>query len=354
MKPIRVIQWATGSKGSAALRELIRRPEFELVGLRVYGADKLGRDAGDIAGLGMETGVIATDDVEAILRTEADCVLYMAQMRLPMDQHDANICRILEAGKNVVAATGYYWPETHGADYVARLEAACIRGGTTLFGTGFSPGFMTERLAPTLTEAVSEVRSVKYLEVCDCSRNRKELIVDVMGCGLPPGRVDLDDYATQLTTWYHFEALDGLAHWLGVTLDDKRTEIEQVIATEDETLPCGLTIRAGEVGATIRRWIGYRGGQPFITSEHRWNAVTHLPGFQTEDLWQIEVEGRPSLRMQLQLSESFADFEGEETYNPVFLAIASPLLNAIAPVCAAPPGILKARVFGACQNVAGT
>jgi hypothetical protein len=340
-----MIQWATGAKGVVALREIIRHPNLELVGLRVYDPSKVGRDAGEIAGL-PAVGIAATDRIEDIIALDADCVFYMAQVRLPMDEHDDNVCRLLESGKNVIALTGYYWPATHGAAYVERLERACARGRSTLFGTGFSPGFITERLAVSLTEACTRVDSIHYLEVCDCSRNKESLIVEVMGCGKPPADLPLDDHTTRLTTWYHYEAIDALAHALGVTLDEKRAEIETRTATQDEQLACGLTIRAGTVGATIRRWIGLVNGRPFITSEHRWMVVSHLPDFAADDLWQITIEGAPAIQMQLRLADSFADAPADDpASNPVFQAIVAPLLNGVATVCAAPPGILRAPVF---------
>jgi len=45
----RVAQWATGRIGTAALRELIRSPQFELVGVYVHSAEKDGQDAGHCA-----------------------------------------------------------------------------------------------------------------------------------------------------------------------------------------------------------------------------------------------------------------------------------------------------------------
>ena len=46
----RIIQWGTGNVGKHALRTIVERPDFELVGLRVYNPDKVGKDAGDLLG----------------------------------------------------------------------------------------------------------------------------------------------------------------------------------------------------------------------------------------------------------------------------------------------------------------
>ena len=43
---LRVVQWATGNIGTRALREVIRHPSLELVGVLVYDPDKDGVDAG--------------------------------------------------------------------------------------------------------------------------------------------------------------------------------------------------------------------------------------------------------------------------------------------------------------------
>jgi len=44
------VQWATGNTGQRALREVIRHPNLELVGVLVYDDAKDGVDAGDLCG----------------------------------------------------------------------------------------------------------------------------------------------------------------------------------------------------------------------------------------------------------------------------------------------------------------
>ena len=71
----RVIQWSTGNVGRHALRCIERHPELELVGLWVHSPEKAGKDAGELAGLA-PNGVVATNDVDALLALDADCVCY--------------------------------------------------------------------------------------------------------------------------------------------------------------------------------------------------------------------------------------------------------------------------------------
>jgi hypothetical protein len=107
--PYRVIQRATGNTGQRALREVIRDPSFELVGVLVYSDEKNGVDAGELCGE-PTTGVMATTDREAVLQLDADCCIYMPRATgrgvtragLTEDELVADIVALLERGTNIV------------------------------------------------------------------------------------------------------------------------------------------------------------------------------------------------------------------------------------------------------------
>jgi len=71
----RVIQWATGGVGRAAIEGIIKHPGLQLVGCWVHSPDKAGLDVGELCGIG-PVGVTATNDVEELLAMEADVVLW--------------------------------------------------------------------------------------------------------------------------------------------------------------------------------------------------------------------------------------------------------------------------------------
>jgi 4-hydroxy-tetrahydrodipicolinate reductase len=72
------VQWATGNIGTRALREIIRHPDLELVGVFVYDSQKVGLDAGELC-REPATGIATTTDRAAIQALRADCVVYMAR-----------------------------------------------------------------------------------------------------------------------------------------------------------------------------------------------------------------------------------------------------------------------------------
>ena len=57
--PLRVFQVASGNVGTEMIRRIQNHPDLELVGLHCYSTDKVGRDVGEIAGIG-PVGITAT------------------------------------------------------------------------------------------------------------------------------------------------------------------------------------------------------------------------------------------------------------------------------------------------------
>jgi hypothetical protein len=90
-RPLRVIQWATGSIGQIAIRHMAENPAFQVVGCYVTSQEKDGRDIGEIAGTG-PLGVAAARDAGALLALDADCVNY-APLYVDIDE----IVRILRS-----------------------------------------------------------------------------------------------------------------------------------------------------------------------------------------------------------------------------------------------------------------
>src|SRR5258708_39385926 len=98
--PLRVAVWSTGGIGAIAVRAVDENPYTDLVGVWVPSADKAGRDAGEIVGIG-PIGVTATNDADELIALRPDCVVYTANG----PERDAaavpDYVRLLEAGINV-------------------------------------------------------------------------------------------------------------------------------------------------------------------------------------------------------------------------------------------------------------
>src|SRR5271155_383055 len=144
---LRVIQWATGGVGKAAIECVLNHPQLELVGCWVHSADKNGRDVGEILGTAA-LGVTASSSSEEVLALDADCVVYS-----PLVPNDEEVVAILRSGKNVVTPVGWVYPDLSNPGVNAIAEAA-LAGGVTLHGSGIHPGGITERF-PLMLSALS-------------------------------------------------------------------------------------------------------------------------------------------------------------------------------------------------------
>src|ERR1700690_1212551 len=94
----RVVLWGTGNVGRHALAGIDARPDLELVGVWVSNPDKVGRDAGDLAGRGRPPGGAAPAAADALFALPPDCFVHtaMADHRLP--EALADLEKILRAG----------------------------------------------------------------------------------------------------------------------------------------------------------------------------------------------------------------------------------------------------------------
>ena len=64
--------------------------------------NKIGRDAAELCGLSEPTGIIATDDIDALIALKPDCVVYTAQGETRPMEAIEQLSKLLAAGINVV------------------------------------------------------------------------------------------------------------------------------------------------------------------------------------------------------------------------------------------------------------
>jgi hypothetical protein len=130
----RVVQWTTGNVGQRSVIAAAANPELEIVGCYAWGPDKVGRDVGELCGID-PIGVLATNDINALLALKPDCVIY--NPKWPDVDH---MVRILESGINITATAGFITGHALGADRQRILEA-CERGKSSIFGSGMNPAW---------------------------------------------------------------------------------------------------------------------------------------------------------------------------------------------------------------------
>jgi hypothetical protein len=338
---IRVALIGTGNCGSLALRQLINDARFELTGVWVSSDAKVGKDAGDLAGLDGSTGVAATNDLDAILAAKPDCVVYCAMGDTRLPEAMADIRRILAAGVNVVgSAPGvlqYPW-QVIPDKYIDRVEEAARQGNSSVFVTGVDPGFATDLLPFALTGTCQTIEQVRTMEIADyATYDGATVMFDVMGFGKQLGDFPILFQPGVLSIAWG-TAIRQLAAGLGVEVDEIRDSVEQEPAPEDFDVAVGR-IAKGTVAALRFQIEGMVQGQPVIVVEHITRLRADLrPDWaqpaQPGGSYRVEITGEPSYVVDVCPTSR----NGDHNYAAI-LAAAGRIVNAIPDVVAAAPGI---------------
>lgn len=333
-----MVQWSTGGVGSLAIAAIARRPDFELVGVWVHDSDKVGRDAGELAGID-PLGLPATSDFDALLALAPDCVCYSASGESRPTEAVEDFCRILEAGVDVVTTSvpGLLYPPAFDPSEVARVDEACRRGGASLYVSGIEPGFAGDHLVLTLATLSDRIRSVRTQEIFGYQDYPVAFtIFEVFGFGKPLEHQCLMELpGVQTGAWG--PPVKMVADQLGVELDGIRETYERRVTERRLDVAAGA-IEAGTVGAVRFETIGVVGGRDAIVIEHVNRMARDLaPEWPTADrdgTYRIVVDGEPSLTCELQLGGA------DDSSDHGMVATTMRVVNAIPFVCDAQPGIV--------------
>ena len=334
----RVVHWGTGNAGALALRGILSHPDLELVGLLSHSPDKVGRDAGELCGV-EPVGIAASDDIDAMLTLDADCLCYMGDgLKYPKESVEA-MCRFLAAGRNVVTTSvlALVNPATASPDLLDPIEAACQQGNTTFFCNGADPGFASDLIPITLLSLMDDVEGVRIQEIINYGfYDQVETMRTLFGFGQ-----SLDYEAPLFTSGALTEYWGGvialIADKLGVRLEEIRETHDLVAMDRDVEIAVG-TIAAGTTAAIRFDVQGMVNGRPVIVVEHYTRIDTDAaPEWPRcaggENGYRILLEGRPQLACEVTMADEHGGDGG-------LIANGMRVVNAIPFVCDAEPGTL--------------
>ena len=346
MSASRIIQWGTGNVGKHALRAIVERPDFELVGLRVYDPDKVGKDAGELLDQA-PVGVLATDDIDEILAIDAECVCYTAlgstlpDAEAPLD----DICRLLASGKNVVSSAveyhAYFRPgfelQGAGVDAHARMTEACEKGQTSFFHVGINPGYAMDLWPILLSRLSRRIDHLTVTEVVDMSGYPSiHMVRDAIGFGLPPDAESaVDAHNRDVYESAFYVSMRMLADAISLEIDEVTYRREVVVTDHALEIAAGR-IDVGTVAAMKVVFDGIVHGRPVISLELVWRVSSDVaPEWPSGgSRWIVHVEGDPTVDSEILLATS------TDAGRATSLSVATLLVNSMPTVIAAPPGLL--------------
>lgn len=339
--PIRVVVWSTGGVGSIAVDAVRQRADLDLVGVWVHSPEKVGKDAGELAG-GDALGVTATDDAASLIALRPDCVVYAACG----PERDAAALpdyeRLLTAGINVVSttSTALVYPASYFlTDWRDRLEAAAAEGHSSFYASGIFPGFGSDQLALVLATQSKKITTVTATEI---SLNDHYPVADVMIEGM--GFARPLDFQPMLSTPGFIEMawaapIRLIAEGLGAEISEIRGTLDRRLTDRAIDVAFG-TIPAGTCGAVCTRAAGVVNGREAIVIEHIIRMSRDVaPDWLTSDCdatYRVDIEGDPDIHCAMTLGAAAGHGAGHAAMS----ATAMRVVNAVPYVVAARPGLL--------------
>ncbi|MCP9274514.1 NAD(P)H-dependent amine dehydrogenase family protein [Mycolicibacterium arenosum] len=340
--PARVIVWSTGGVGSIAIDAVHRRPDLELVGVWVHSPDKVGRDAGELAGI-EAIGITATNDADALIALAPDAVVYAASG----PERDAgavpDYLKLLGAGINVLSTSTtslVYPPSYFATEWRDQLDAAARAGDASFYASGIFPGFASDQLALLMTTQSKNIRTVTATEI---ALNDHYPVADVMMDGM--GFARPLDFEPMLKTPGFIEMawkapIHLIAKGLGVQIEEINGTLDREVTHRDIEVAFG-TIPAGTCGAVRTRAAGVVNGREAIVIEHIIRMSRDVaPNWLTSDCdatYRVDIEGEPDIHCAMTMGAA----EGHAAGHAAMAATAMRAVNAVPYVVDAPAGLLS-------------
>ena len=337
----RVVVWGTGNVGRPAVRAVVAHHDLELVGVVVANPDKVGRDAGEIAGIA-PTGVVCTDDPAPLLQAGVDAVVYTASGDFRPAEAEADLERCLRAGANVTSTSfyGLLHPPSCPEPLRQRVDDACAEGDTSVFVSGIDPGWALDLLPLVLSGVVADITEIRAQEVFNyATYDQPDAVRDLIGFGRP-----LDEVPPMLLpsvpTSVWGPMLHVLADGLGIELDDIVEDVDRRALERTIEVDGMGTFDEGMQGAFRMQVKGMVDGEPLLVVDHvtriddaavpEWPQPEHGQGVH-----RVLLSGRPDLTVTIHGTDRDGDGTTAGGGNAT---AANRIVNAVPAVCAAPAG----------------
>ena len=308
-----VAQYGIGPIGAEIARLLLTKPWVRLVAAVDIDPKKVGRDVGEVIGLGREVGVKVTAD----LPVKADVVCHSTGSRL--SEVADQLKDLLARGSHVVSTCEEL---SFPLDAAIRedLQQVARSHNVTLLGTGVNPGFVMDKLPLTVTAVCQEVKSLDIIRIQNAS-TRREPLQRKVGAGMTVADFQAAVEAGKIKHMGLRESLMMVANGLGVELEHVSDERIEPILADREITTQFLQVAPGQV-AGVHQTIDGRG---------RINVRLELRmyvGAEAVAADRVIVKGVPDLELEIK-----GGVHGDR-------ATAAMVVNAIPRVVSARPGVL--------------
>jgi 2,4-diaminopentanoate dehydrogenase len=321
--PIRVLPVGLGPIGAAVVRQLVGRRPFKLVGAVDRDEAKIGRDLGDVCGLGRRLGIEVTGQIGRTIREVKPDVAVLctgSSLRGVVPEFE----EVLRQKVPIVSTTEELsYPVKANRTAARKIDALAKRARVAVLGTGVNPGFAMDALPVAMTAVCERVTAVAVDRVQD-ARIRRLPFQQKIGAGLSPAEFRRRVESGAVRHVGLAESITMIADALGWALDRITDEVKPKIASAPVASEF-IEVARGQAAGLIQDGIGYRKGKAVITL----HMEAYLGAPESYDA--VRISGSPPLDMRIR-----GGIHGD-------IATASMVVNSIDAAIDADPGLQTMR-----------
>ena len=293
---IRVLQWGLGAMGSGMARLVLEKTGMEIVAAIDSRPDYIGKDLGQVLGVGKDLGVIVTDQPESVLDKDRVDIVTIATTSWTARQMP-DLRKIINAGINVISiAEEMADAEAQNPALARELDELAKQHGVTVLGTGVNPGYVLDYLVIVLTGGCHTVERIEASRVNDLSPYGPT-VMETQGVGTSPEVFRQGVADGSIVGHVGFpESIHMISAALGLGVD-RIEESREPIVSKVFRDTAHVRVEPGMVAGCAHTGIGYRGEKEVVRLIHPQQIHPHLEDQDTGDY--IHIHGDPEIHMAI-------------------------------------------------------
>jgi 4-hydroxy-tetrahydrodipicolinate reductase len=274
---------------------------LDKTGLKIVAAvdgrpDFVGKDLGEVLGIGKKLDVTVTNRPDDVLKKENVDIVLIATTSWLKDQIP-DLRKILNAGMNCISiAEEMSDAYAQNPELAKELDALAQKNGVTILGTGVNPGYVLDLLIVALTGGNHSVERIEASRVNDLSPYGPT-VMNSQGVGTTPEQFRAGIADGSIVGHVGFpESINMISDALGLGVDRIEQTREPIISKVKRETPY-VKVEPGMVAGCAHIGIGYHGNKEVVKLIHPQQIHPQLENQETGDY--ITIYGKPEIHMSI-------------------------------------------------------
>jgi len=292
-KKAQIVLYGVGAMGGLIAKFLLEKKGAEIVGAVDIAKDKVGKDLGEVIGIGRRLGTKVSDDIDSLLSTvKADVAIHTTSSFLK-DTYP-QIASIIKHGVNVVSTCEELsYPYYTEPKLAKELDNLAKKHNTTVLGTGINPGFLMDTLVITLTAVCQKIAKIQVTRVMNAATRRLPFQKKI-GAGLSVSEFRRKIKDKHITGHVGLEqSIAMISDALAWELDKVKAEPVEPVIAKKPVKSKSIKVKAGDAAGLRQKAKGIMKNreaivldfQAYIGAEEEYDAVT--------------IEGIPNIKQKI-------------------------------------------------------